>query len=162
MNNLLAEPARVAILGPGGMGKTSLAVAALHSPKVVDKYPARHFIPCDSAQTNDALVATIASNLGLEVSQGSARHIIHHLTKGSSCLLILDNFETPWEPVDGRATVEEFLALLADIPHVGLLVRRPVLFDTLSICLNLMLVRSQCAAPRGPAKFNGPIHSCAL
>jgi hypothetical protein len=36
--------------------------------------------------------------------------------------MILDNFETPWEAMDGRAKVEEFLALLADIPHVALLV----------------------------------------
>ncbi|KAJ7794982.1 P-loop containing nucleoside triphosphate hydrolase protein [Mycena olivaceomarginata] len=122
VNTLLAEPARVAILGPGGMGKTSLAVAALHSPKVLDKYPTRHFIPCDSAQTNGVLFATIASHLGLDASRGSARHIAHHLTMQPPCLLVLDNFETPWEPVDGRAKVEELLALLADVSHVGLLI----------------------------------------
>jgi hypothetical protein len=108
------------------MGKTSLAVAALHSTQVADKYPTRHFIPCESAQTNDALVATIASHLGLHITRGTARHILHHLTSQPPCLLILDNFETPWEPVDGQPKVEELLALLADIPHVGLLVRRPV------------------------------------
>ncbi|KAJ7800145.1 hypothetical protein B0H14DRAFT_2900838 [Mycena olivaceomarginata] len=116
VNTLLAEPARVAILGPGGMGKTSLAVAALHSAQVVDKYPTRHFIPCESAQTNDVLVATIASHLGLHITRGTARHILHHLTSQPPCLLMLDNFETPWEPVDGRPKVEELLALLADIP----------------------------------------------
>jgi hypothetical protein len=104
------------------MGKTTLAIASLHNPMVADKYPIRHFISCDSVQTNDSLVATIASNLGLEASRGSARHIIHHLTTGSSCLLILDNFETPWEPVDGRPKVEEFLAQLTAVSHVALLV----------------------------------------
>ncbi|KAJ7794975.1 P-loop containing nucleoside triphosphate hydrolase protein, partial [Mycena olivaceomarginata] len=122
VNTLFAEPARVAILGPGGMGKTSLAVAALHSAQVVDKYPTRHFIPCESAQTNDVLVATIAAQLGLHITRGTARHILHHLTSQPPCLLMLDNFETPWEPVDGRPKVEELLALLADIPHVGLLI----------------------------------------
>jgi hypothetical protein len=36
--------------------------------------------------------------------------------------MILDNFETPWETVGDRTKVEKFLALLADIPHVALLV----------------------------------------
>ncbi|KAJ7315603.1 hypothetical protein DFH08DRAFT_645126, partial [Mycena albidolilacea] len=34
---------------------------------------------------------------------------------------MLDNFETPWEALEGTAKVEGFLALLADIPHVALL-----------------------------------------
>lgn len=104
------------------MGKTALAVTALHDEQVANKYPTRHFIPCDSAQTNDSLVAIIASHLGLEASRGSERHVVHHLTMQPPALLMLDNFETPWEPVAGRAKVEEFLSLLTDIPHVALLV----------------------------------------
>jgi hypothetical protein len=104
------------------MGKTALAMAALHDTKVVDKYPTRHFIPCDSAHTNDSLVAIIASHLGLEVISGLARAIIHHLFTGPPCLLIFDNFETPWEPLEDRGKVEEFLSLLTDVSHVALLV----------------------------------------
>ncbi|KAJ7266412.1 hypothetical protein B0H12DRAFT_988918, partial [Mycena haematopus] len=113
---------RVAILGPGGMGKTTLAITVLHDHKVVEKYVIRHFIPCDSAHTNDVLVATIAAGVGLEPSQGSVRHIIHHFSTGPPCLVILDNFETPWEPLDGREHVEEFLSLLTDLSHVALLI----------------------------------------
>ncbi|KAF8207388.1 hypothetical protein K438DRAFT_1962313 [Mycena galopus ATCC 62051] len=122
VHTLLITPAHVAILGSGGMGKTTLAVAALHNPGVVDKYPARHFITCDSAHANNSLVAIIASNIGLEASHGSIRHIIHQFSTGPACLVVLDNFETPWEPVDGRAKVEESLSLLTDIPHLGLLI----------------------------------------
>jgi Cdc6-like AAA superfamily ATPase len=122
VNTLLAAPARVAILGPGGMGKTTLAMAALHDPKVANKYPTCYFISCDSAHTSDALVATIASNLGLEVSRGVAKAVVHHLSTGPPSLMILDNFETPWEPADSRAKIEEFLSLLTDVPHVALMV----------------------------------------
>ncbi|KAF8129405.1 hypothetical protein K438DRAFT_2137186 [Mycena galopus ATCC 62051] len=118
VESLVTGSARIAILGPGGMGKTTLAVAALHHSKVADKYLARHFISCDSAHTNDSLITTIAIVLGLEASMGSARHIIHHLSTGPPCLLVLDNFETIWEPVDGRAKVEQFLGLLTDVTHV--------------------------------------------
>ncbi|KAJ6492138.1 P-loop containing nucleoside triphosphate hydrolase protein, partial [Mycena sanguinolenta] len=122
VDTLLVVPARVAILGPGGMGKTTLAVAALHQPRITAKYAARHFVPCDSAHTPESLVATIASHLGLEASRGSINHVVHHLSTGPGCLLVLDNFETPWEPVDSRAKVERFLGLLADVEHVALLI----------------------------------------
>jgi hypothetical protein len=107
------------------MGKTTLAMATLHHRKVVDRFPTRHFISCDSSHTNESLVATITSNLGLEPSRGLVRDVIHHLSTGPPCLVILDNFETPWEPVDGRAKVEELLSLLTDVPHVALLVMTP-------------------------------------
>ncbi|KAJ7091777.1 hypothetical protein C8R44DRAFT_860986 [Mycena epipterygia] len=94
---LMADPARVAVLGPGGMGKTTLEMAALHHPKVAHKYQTRYFISCESVHTRDSFVAIIP------------------------CLMILDNFETLWEAPKGRERVEAFLALLADIPHVALL-----------------------------------------
>ncbi|KAF8164562.1 hypothetical protein K438DRAFT_1463730, partial [Mycena galopus ATCC 62051] len=109
-------------IGSRGMGKTALAVAALHHTKVAEKYPERHFISGDSAQTNDSLIATIAITLGLESSAGSARHIIHHLSTGPPCLLIFDNFETTWEPMDSRAKVEQLLGLLTNVACIGLLI----------------------------------------
>jgi hypothetical protein len=104
------------------MGKTTLAMAALHDPKVAAKYQACYFVSCESAHTTDSLVAIIASNLGIETTGRMAKNLVHHLSVGPPCLVILDNFETPWEPVEGRAKVEEFLSLLTDVPHVALLV----------------------------------------
>ncbi|KAF8132711.1 hypothetical protein K438DRAFT_2031717 [Mycena galopus ATCC 62051] len=122
VDTLLVPPARMAILGPGGMGKTTLAMAALHHTNVVEKYTSRYFIPCDSAHTRDALVATFASYLGLESSRGVVRELVHHLSTGPLCLVVFDNLETTWEPVDERAKVEEFLSLLADVSNVTLLI----------------------------------------
>ncbi|KAF8174117.1 hypothetical protein K438DRAFT_122964 [Mycena galopus ATCC 62051] len=120
---LLLQPApRIAILGPGGMGKTTLAIATIHQLKVAEKYPTCYFISCDSAHTGDSLVALIASSLGLENCSGLSQTLVRHLSASLPCLMILDNFETPWEPVEGRSKVEEILSLLADIPHVALMI----------------------------------------
>ncbi|KAJ7838257.1 hypothetical protein B0H13DRAFT_2367628 [Mycena leptocephala] len=59
VDTLLADAARVAILGPGGIGKTTLAMAALHHSTIMDKYYLRHFISCESANTGDDLVNKI-------------------------------------------------------------------------------------------------------
>ncbi|KAF7314916.1 NB-ARC domain-containing protein [Mycena indigotica] len=120
---LLKDPTRAAILGPGGIGKTTLCLAALpvHHPDVTTKYPARYFVSCESATTLDNFVAAIATALGVSLSGNSAKRIVKHLVGLGPCLLVLDNFESTWEPTSSRNQVEDFLSLLADISHVGLL-----------------------------------------
>jgi Cdc6-like AAA superfamily ATPase len=116
------EPAHLAILGPGGMGKTSLATSALHHPDVVSKYKHRHFISCESATTDRQLIDVVGTHLGLEPARKLSQAIVEHFLKSGPTLLLLDNFETPWEDCKRRNEVEEFLSLLTDVPHLALLV----------------------------------------
>ncbi|KAJ7255998.1 hypothetical protein C8J57DRAFT_1517716 [Mycena rebaudengoi] len=66
VNILIQDSARIAILGAGGMGKTSLATMALYNQQVEAKYPHRYFVPCHSSPTCIELAATIADHIGLE------------------------------------------------------------------------------------------------
>ncbi|KAJ7200952.1 hypothetical protein C8J57DRAFT_1736311 [Mycena rebaudengoi] len=66
VNILMQDSAHIAILGAGGMGKTSLATVALHNPQVEAKYSHRYFVPCHSSPTCTELAATIADHIGLE------------------------------------------------------------------------------------------------
>ncbi|KAJ7442413.1 hypothetical protein FB451DRAFT_1440110 [Mycena latifolia] len=77
---LTKDTPRIAILGAGGMGKTTLAKAVLHYPDIAARY---------------------------------GEH---------SCLLILDNLETLWEPAKTRGDIEEFLSLLTDVPQLSLII----------------------------------------
>ncbi|KAJ7262916.1 hypothetical protein C8J57DRAFT_1513156 [Mycena rebaudengoi] len=118
----LSNSARVVILGPGGIGKTSLALAALHHEDIIAKYPHRHFISCESANNCSGLIATIGAYLGIEPSRQLSGDIVQYLSERGLTMLILDNFETPWEPLESRAAVEEFISLLTDIPQLALLI----------------------------------------
>jgi hypothetical protein len=116
------EAPKIAILGAGGMGKSTLAKAILHHSAVTAKYEHRFFIPCHSATTKIELAAIIGSYLSLKPGKDLTKPILRHLSEGPPSLLVLDNLETPWEPMESRADVEEFLSLLTDIDHLGLLV----------------------------------------
>ncbi|KAJ7149252.1 hypothetical protein C8R43DRAFT_822383, partial [Mycena crocata] len=104
---------RLAILGPAGMGKTSLARTILHHPEISDRYQTcRFFVACDSASTQEGLVALIGAHLGFNPAKDLTKAILHYFTSNPSCILILDNLETVWEPADTRGEIEEFLSLL--------------------------------------------------
>ncbi|KAJ7452871.1 P-loop containing nucleoside triphosphate hydrolase protein, partial [Mycena latifolia] len=122
IRSLLTESPRVAVLGPGGMGKTALAMAALHHTAVVEKYNLRHFISCESANTRVELVSIIGLHLGLEPSKQLSQAIVRHFEGCGPCLFVLDNLETPWEGMESRGGVEEFLSSLAEVPSLALLI----------------------------------------
>ncbi|KAJ7452936.1 hypothetical protein FB451DRAFT_1374015 [Mycena latifolia] len=122
LGSLLMESPRVAVLGPGGMGKTALTMAALHHAAIGEKYNLRHFISCESANTRVELVSIIGLHLGLEPSRQLSQAIVQHFEGCGPCLLVLDNLETSWEALESRGGVEEFLSSLADVPSLALLI----------------------------------------
>ncbi|KAJ6546726.1 hypothetical protein DFH09DRAFT_1281831 [Mycena vulgaris] len=117
------ETPRIAILGAGGMGKTSLARAVLHHPTVTGKYAQqRFFVACHSTSSTDELVTLIGAHLGLKQKKNLAKVILRHFATNPACLLVLDNLETLWEPTEIRRDIEEFLSLLTDVAHLALII----------------------------------------
>ncbi|KAJ7925763.1 P-loop containing nucleoside triphosphate hydrolase protein, partial [Mycena leptocephala] len=114
---------RIAILGPGGMGKTSLARAVLHQAEITAKYEHhRHFVACDSATTKVELAALIGAHIGLKPGKDLTQPVIQYFSSSPSSLLLLDNLETLWEPIGSRSDIEEFLSLLTDVGHLALVI----------------------------------------
>ncbi|KAJ7351502.1 hypothetical protein DFH08DRAFT_776082 [Mycena albidolilacea] len=112
---------RIAILGAGGMGKTSLARALLHHPDIETRCAQnRFFVACNSAATKLDLVNLIGAHLGLKPSKVLIQSVLQHFSKNPSSLLILDELETLWEPVSSRGDIEELLSLLTGITMRGM------------------------------------------
>ncbi|KAJ7465929.1 hypothetical protein FB451DRAFT_1486117, partial [Mycena latifolia] len=114
---------RIAILGGGGMGKTSLARAIVHHPQISAIYEQhRFFVACDAASSSIHLAALIGAHVGLQPSKDLTKPVVRYFAGSPPSLLILDNLETVWEPKESRANVEKLLALLEDIEHLTLII----------------------------------------
>ncbi|KAJ6477734.1 hypothetical protein C8R45DRAFT_1157670, partial [Mycena sanguinolenta] len=113
---------RIPILGAGGMGKTSLARAALHHQDTLARFEQRFFVSAEPATTSVELTALIGLHIGLNPGTDLTAAVIQYFSRKPSSLLILDNMETVWEPIQSRAEVEEFLSLLTDVEHLGLII----------------------------------------
>ncbi|KAJ7859110.1 hypothetical protein B0H13DRAFT_1901571 [Mycena leptocephala] len=86
------------------------------------KYQLKYFISCETATSYPDMVTTIGLHLGLEPSSRLSKAIVRHLEQCGPCLIVLDNFETPWEPMKSRGEVEDLLCLLTAITSLALLV----------------------------------------
>ncbi|KAJ7702932.1 P-loop containing nucleoside triphosphate hydrolase protein, partial [Mycena metata] len=114
---------RIAILGAGGMGKTSLSRAVLHHSKITTKYHVnRFFIACDGSTNKIELVNIIGAHLGLKPGKDLTQGVLRHLSNAPPTLLVLDNLETLWDPAESRKEIEEFLSLLTDITSLALMI----------------------------------------
>ncbi|KAF5349854.1 hypothetical protein D9758_014046 [Tetrapyrgos nigripes] len=115
----------LAILGPGGIGKTSLALVISNQPKVQAKFPRFHFLPCDILEDQNGLIQGLIQVLGLKMQEGKSQHDILYdylQINHNPLLFILDNFETPWNYKDARTDVKHFIEKIADFSSVTLIV----------------------------------------
>ncbi|KYF59639.1 hypothetical protein BE04_04860 [Sorangium cellulosum] len=114
---LLGDPAaRIIVLGAGGIGKTTLTLAALHRREVEERYGTRRwFVRLDAAYTADDAARSIREVLGVS-SSGDALAEATAALANAPGVLVLDNLETPWERE--LVATEALLGALAQIPSL--------------------------------------------
>ncbi|KZV62699.1 hypothetical protein PENSPDRAFT_711258, partial [Peniophora sp. CONT] len=120
-----SAPARIAILGPGGIGKTCVALAVLHHPEIERMFaPRRYFVSCEALPSADGIAQELLRTFGLvyDARSGLQLHdyLLFHLRTFSRTMLCLDNLETPWD-TDVQST-EMLLSKIAELPQFTLLI----------------------------------------
>ncbi|KAJ7355875.1 hypothetical protein DFH08DRAFT_803809 [Mycena albidolilacea] len=105
MKILSQQSPRIAILGGGGMGKTDT-----------------FFVSAEAATTSVELAALVGLHAGLSPGKDLTKAVVQYFHRKPLSLLILDNLETVWEPIQSRGQIEEFLSLLTDIEHLALII----------------------------------------
>ena len=124
VRRLLARDSRlVTLAGPGGIGKTRLAIEAARA--LAQRVPGRfldgvHFVPLAAVKSAQSLPLHIASALGVELQGANPprQQVLAYLAP-RELLLILDNFE---HLIDEQGETVAFLVdLLRQAPNVKLL-----------------------------------------
>ena len=123
------ETSRVCILGAGGMGKTSVSLGVVEQPLIKTRFLPENivWVPCIEATSATLLLKILSTQLQVPVNTGQAtiEKIISLLAATSTqpCLILLDNFETPYNVLDrAQKQVEDTLRRLAMLSHVAILV----------------------------------------
>ena len=124
---LQEETSRVCILGPGGMGKTSVSLAVIELPLIRERFPGGNLIwvPCIEATSSTLLLEIL--HIQLQVpgdKQVTLEKIISELDASKQPrLILLDNFERPWNaPGGNQKQVGDVLRRLAMLSHIAILV----------------------------------------
>ncbi|KAJ8585535.1 hypothetical protein M405DRAFT_844470 [Rhizopogon salebrosus TDB-379] len=129
LTNLVVNDEHIALIGPGGMGKSSLAKAILNETLVIEKFAERRFFVTydgmdPSAITFETFTTRFAGALGIELSGVHPMRQICTFLRSTSALIVLDNAET-FEEAKGRSALQEIppaIADIADIPGITLII----------------------------------------
>lgn len=129
INNFLDDPTcrLLTLLGPGGSGKTRLALAIAHARQPL--YPhSVYFVPLASLTAPDAFLTTLASAVGLPQRGDALRERLLDYLRERQLLLILDNLEHLLEFVTEEGDTESSVvldlidAILSTAPRIQFLV----------------------------------------
>ncbi|MDQ1659958.1 MAG: hypothetical protein QOD41_5041, partial [Cryptosporangiaceae bacterium] len=115
VSTLLAERRLITLTGPGGIGKTRLALAVTSS--MADAFhDGAAFVPLEEATSQALVVSAIAQALGVSETTGQPlADAIGELLADRSLLLVLDNFE---QALTAAPVVSQLLAAAPDLKVV--------------------------------------------
>ena len=122
----------IAVRGGPGTGKTTTGIGIIHHPRIARHFgKARHWVSCREASSiaddlkAQKLIEYISDSLDLDLSgSGDRRKDIRYFLNWNNVprIIVLDNFETMWEPPGAQEAVEAVLAFLASFPHLTILI----------------------------------------
>ncbi|KAJ7585448.1 P-loop containing nucleoside triphosphate hydrolase protein [Mycena floridula] len=116
----------VAVLGAGGQGKTETALQVMAHPAIKKHYSQKNsiWVPCEESTSSELFLDVIYNSLALnEDNHNTLETILKELRRTSKpTILLLDNFETPWNAPEARGAVARILQDIAQFSHVSLLV----------------------------------------
>jgi tetratricopeptide (TPR) repeat protein len=161
--------ARIAILGPGGVGKTALAHAVLTHVKVMHRFgdSRRYLVPCESLTSRDALLVALANSLSLlqpgttsdSYLVGLEPRVLSAMGSEES-ILCLDNFESPWDqPGPNKKAVEMLLADITALSSVTVLITMRGGERPKETAWTLPMLRPLSNLPRDAAKRTWESHA---
>ncbi|KAH8810136.1 hypothetical protein DL96DRAFT_1821644 [Flagelloscypha sp. PMI_526] len=114
---LSSSKPRVALLGPGGIGKTTIGTTVLHDARIISAYPTKYFVSAEQVSTNELLKISVAESLAIpQISRGVdlVSHIVDSIRRNSQpIILCIDNLETVWEVESEQPKVDRFLEVLS-------------------------------------------------
>ncbi|EJU03405.1 hypothetical protein DACRYDRAFT_21592 [Dacryopinax primogenitus] len=89
------NPCRVPLHSPGGIGKTSVAVAAINDEQVKERN-GRHiyFLGCEAIHSGEALISALAGFFKVPRDPNTRTALLAHLASLGRVLLVLDSLET--------------------------------------------------------------------
>lgn len=108
------------LAGFPGLGKSTLALQALHDPVVEARFSSRRFfVRCSAVRSAEDLLLAVANAIG--VSDPNLSQAVFADLRIQGAALVLDNFETPWRTPSAREAISSLLRLWLSLPSVAVL-----------------------------------------
>ncbi|KZV93581.1 hypothetical protein EXIGLDRAFT_691459 [Exidia glandulosa HHB12029] len=118
-------PIRLAIMGAGGLGKTTLARALVQDANVAATFgDRRFFVSAEAITVVDELVTGMLTTLGLSATSDPLASLLQHFRSQDRTLLVIDNLETIWNSKNSeqRNATERVLSQLDEVVSLTLII----------------------------------------
>ncbi|KZV93587.1 hypothetical protein EXIGLDRAFT_767903 [Exidia glandulosa HHB12029] len=120
-----SRPIRLAIMGAGGLGKTTLANTIVHHIDVARTFrDRRFFVAAEAAAGVDDVLNGMLTTFRLPATSDPLASLLQHFRSHDRTLIIIDNLETIWNSTNAmqRGTTEGVLLQLNEVASLTLII----------------------------------------